>query len=165
MAKSYSKIVEEIEALKQQAEAARAREVAGVVQRMKEAIRVYSITAKDLGLNGSAAGDHGKAKGIQVAGSPKFADDKGNTWVGRGPRPTWLREALAAGRSLDEFAAPGPEKAVKAVKVGRKKSQKRAPVPAKFKDDAGNTWSGRGSQPRWLVAALADGKKLESMAV
>ncbi len=165
MSRSYSAIVQEIETLKRKAEAARAKEVAGVVQRMKEAIRVYGITAKDLGLNRSAAGAQGRSKGTQGSERPKFADDTGNTWVGRGPRPAWLREALAAGRSLDDFAAPGRKKAVKAAKVGRKKAQKRAPVPAKYKDDEGNTWSGRGSQPRWLVAALAGGKKLESMAV
>ncbi len=163
MAKSYSQIVEEIATLKEQAEAARAKEVAGVVARIKEAIDVYGITAHDLGLNGREANESKVAS--KGTASPKFADDKGNTWVGRGPRPAWLREALAAGRSLEEFAWPGRNKAVKAAKVVRKNSKKRAPVAAKYRDDEGNTWSGRGSQPRWLVAALASGKKLESMAV
>ncbi len=31
-------------------------------------------------------------------------DGDGNTWVGRGPRPQWLRDALASGRSLGNFA-------------------------------------------------------------
>lgn len=169
MSQSYSQIVQEIENLKRKAEAARAKEVAGVVRRMKEAIRVYGITAKDLGLNNAAAAARATTKGSQGAGSAQFADDEGNTWVGRGPRPGWLKEALAAGRSLEEFAvdppATGRRKTAKAVQVGKKGTKKRAPVPAKYRDDAGNTWSGRGSQPRWLVAALAGGKKLESMAV
>lgn len=38
-------------------------------------------------------------------------------------------------------------------------------IAAKFKDDAGNSWSGRGSQPRWLKAAIAAGKKIEDFAV
>lgn len=38
-------------------------------------------------------------------------------------------------------------------------------VPVKYRDDAGNTWTGRGNKPRWLVAALADGKKLEEYLV
>lgn len=43
-----------------------------------------------------------KAKAI---GPPKYADQAGNTWGGRGPRPQWIRDALAAGRSLDAFLA------------------------------------------------------------
>jgi DNA-binding protein H-NS len=39
-------------------------------------------------------------------------------------------------------------------------------VPAKFRDPAtGNAWSGRGLQPKWLKAAVANGRKLEDFAV
>jgi DNA-binding protein H-NS len=39
-------------------------------------------------------------------------------------------------------------------------------VPAKYRNKAtGETWSGRGLQPRWLKAALAGGKKLADFAV
>ena len=38
-------------------------------------------------------------------------------------------------------------------------------VAAKYKDDNGNSWSGRGLQPRWLKAAMAAGKKPEDFAV
>jgi len=39
-------------------------------------------------------------------------------------------------------------------------------VAAKFRNKAtGETWSGRGLQPRWLKAALAAGKKLGDFAV
>ena len=37
-------------------------------------------------------------------GTAKFRDADGNVWVGRGPRPQWLRDALARGRSLQDFA-------------------------------------------------------------
>lgn len=33
---------------------------------------------------------------------------------------------------------------------------------AKYGDDSGNTWSGRGPQPNWLKSAIAGGKPLES---
>jgi DNA-binding protein H-NS len=36
--------------------------------------------------------------------APRFRDAQGNVWVGRGPRPKWLREALASGKTLEEFA-------------------------------------------------------------
>lgn len=41
----------------------------------------------------------------------------------------------------------------------------RKPVAAKYKDDQGNSWSGRGLKPKWLAMALASGKKLEEFAV
>jgi DNA-binding protein H-NS len=34
----------------------------------------------------------------------KFRDANGNSWVGRGPRPQWLRDALNSGKSLKDFA-------------------------------------------------------------
>jgi len=38
-------------------------------------------------------------------------------------------------------------------------------VPIKYRDENGNTWTSRGSQPKWLVAALASGRKLEEFLV
>jgi len=34
----------------------------------------------------------------------------------------------------------------------------RAKVAVKYRDDAGNTWTGRGRMPRWLTAATKGGK-------
>jgi DNA-binding protein H-NS len=44
---------------------------------------------------------------------------------------------------------------------GKTKSSKKT-VAVKYRDSAGNTWSGRGRTPTWLVAAEAAGKKRES---
>ena len=45
-------------------------------------------------------------------------------------------------------------------------SVKGSKVAAKFKDpETGASWSGRGLQPKWLKAALADGKKIEDFAI
>lgn len=39
-------------------------------------------------------------------------------------------------------------------------------VAAKYRDPAtGNTWSGRGLKPKWLAAALAEGKSLQDFAL
>jgi DNA-binding protein H-NS len=46
-----------------------------------------------------------------------------------------------------------------------KKTTKRKRVSVKYRDKAGNTWTGRGSAPRWLVAAEKAGKKREQFAV
>ncbi|MBB3638984.1 H-NS histone family protein [Variovorax atrisoli] len=44
-------------------------------------------------------------------GAPKYADQAGNTWHGRGARPQWLKDALAAGKTLADFEQPSPLKA------------------------------------------------------
>jgi DNA-binding protein H-NS len=43
---------------------------------------------------------------------------------------------------------------------------KGAKVAPKYRNDAtGDTWSGRGLQPKWLKAALASGKKMSDFAL
>ncbi|MBA9859894.1 H-NS histone family protein [Ralstonia insidiosa] len=38
-------------------------------------------------------------------------------------------------------------------------------VPTRYKDDKGNTWTGRGHRPGWLKAAIEKGAKLEDFLV
>lgn len=50
--------------------------------------------------------------------------------------------------------------------VPKKSSKKkRAAVPVKYKGPNGETWTGRGRTPRWLVTAESAGKKREHFAV
>jgi DNA-binding protein H-NS len=50
-------------------------------------------------------------------------------------------------------------KAAKPIDSGRK-------VAPKYRNNAtGDTWTGRGLQPRWLKAALASGKRLADFAI
>ena len=46
-----------------------------------------------------------------------------------------------------------------------KKTTKRKKVAVKYRDKAGNTWTGRGRAPRWIVAAEKAGKKREQFLV
>src|SRR5262245_11616295 len=48
---------------------------------------------------------------------------------------------------------------------GRGSSRKGKKVPPKYRDRSGNTWAGRGAKPRWLVAAIKEGKKLEDFSI
>ena len=48
---------------------------------------------------------------------------------------------------------------------GRGSLLKGRKVPPKYRDRAGNTWAGRGAKPRWLVAAIKGGGKLEDFAI
>lgn len=108
---TYIEVQQQIQALQKEAEALKAAERKGVIERMREAIAVYDITAVDLGLAGGArqpksrsANSPKAAKQGAASANAAYSDGKGNTWGGRGPRPRWLKEALAAGAKLEEFA-------------------------------------------------------------
>jgi DNA-binding protein H-NS len=111
--KSYQNILKQIETLKAEAEKVRRDEIGGVVARIREAIEHYGLTAADLGLavkakpgpKASVAPKRKKRKGAaKSAGVVKYSNGAGGTWGGRGKRPTWLRDALAAGKQLSDFA-------------------------------------------------------------
>jgi DNA-binding protein H-NS len=112
MSKSYAQIVKQIESLKQEAEKLRRSEVDGVIARIREAITFYNLSASDLGLSvrakpaadKAAPAKRKKGKGAKPAIEVKFRNDAGGTWGGRGKRPTWLRDALASGKQLADFA-------------------------------------------------------------
>ena len=38
-------------------------------------------------------------------------------------------------------------------------------VPPKYRGPKGETWAGRGARPRWLVAAMKGGKRLENFLI
>jgi len=113
MTKTYAQIVKQIEILKADAEKIRRKEVEGVVARIREAITVYNLSAEDLGFGSPKAKASPKfpvpaKRGRGKAGKPqavvKFRNETGGTWGGLGKRPQWLRDALAQGKTLSDFA-------------------------------------------------------------
>jgi DNA-binding protein H-NS len=69
-------------------------------------------------------------------------------------RRSELQKQLAR---LQRLAADAPA----AVANGRTSAMKGVKVKPKYRDaSTGDTWAGRGVQPRWLTAALKSGKKL-----
>jgi DNA-binding protein H-NS len=38
-------------------------------------------------------------------------------------------------------------------------------VPPRYRSPSGETWAGRGAKPRWLVAAIKRGKKLDDFLI
>ena len=173
MTKTYAQIQKQIQDLQREADKLKRAEVEGVIARIQEAIRVYGLTAGDLGLVGSSGRKRNAAAKSRTARSSKmksatrakYRDEAGNEWVGRGPRPQWLRDALGAGKTLDDFAVgPAPTPSARngkgpAGKAAASKAKKGGKV--KYRDGAGNSWSGMGPQPRWLKEAIGTGKKLE----
>lgn len=126
MPKSLAQIDAEIAKLQQQRAATIAKEVDGVVARIKEAIAHYNLQVEDIFGPGAAPkaapkaaatkavasrpaagatrptnGRKGPAKGTKVA--VKYRDDSGNSWTGRGSTPRWVRDALAQGATLESF--------------------------------------------------------------
>lgn len=188
MAKTYAQLAKEIESLTKAAAALRKQEIPTVVTRIKEAIGAYGLTAADLGFTDVqsepaaprqvAAAPAAAKKAKKPAGSPgkvpvKYRDGNGNSWTGRGSKPGWLQAALSAGQSLEAFSVDtdtdaGAAAASAPPAGGERPAPKSKPAKsastAKYKDEAGHTWSGFGPKPGWLKAALADGKTLEQMA-
>ena len=79
-------------------------------------------------------------------------------------------EALSGYRSTLErqLAALGSSVASLGGKVARRtrgSMLKGTKVAPKFRSPKGETWAGRGAKPRWLVAAIKEGKKLEDFAI
>ena len=57
-------------------------------------------------------------------------------------------------KQLKAFAGARVVRGSGSVLKGRK-------VPPKYRGSSGETWAGRGAKPRWLVAAIKRGKKLD----
>ncbi|WP_173912238.1 H-NS family nucleoid-associated regulatory protein [Acinetobacter sp. Marseille-Q1618] len=69
-----------------------------------------------------------------------------------------LEIAESAGLTLEQFIEYGSHK--------RKKTTRKAVEPRyRNKNDASETWTGRGKQPRWLVAEIEKGAKLEDFLI
>ena len=170
MAQSYKQLQKQIEILQKQADKLRTQEVDEVVSRIKVAIAHYGLTAGQLGFGAGSAGKRNSLakKSASATAAAKYSDGAGRSWSGRGPRPGWLREALASGKSLQDFASGAAPARTKSKTTSRTKSKSRASAKRKtqirYRDQAGNAWSGMGPQPRWLKEALAAGTSLEQLA-
>ncbi|WP_398494350.1 H-NS family nucleoid-associated regulatory protein [Variovorax sp.] len=111
--KTFVEIQKQIEQLQREADQLRKQEADEVLARIKEAIAVYGFTAVDLGVGRAAAPRGlrkvkapkrgGKSVGKASGSAPKYRDQDGNVWSGRGPRPGWFKAALEAGKSADDF--------------------------------------------------------------
>jgi DNA-binding protein H-NS len=120
VAKTYSDMQKQIQALQAKAAELRKKEAEEVIARIKEAIAEYQLTASDLGLGAkrrpktkaasvvprkkSAAQAKTSKRGRTLGKVPvKYRDKSGNTWTGRGNQPVWLREAIKGGAKLESF--------------------------------------------------------------
>jgi DNA-binding protein H-NS len=92
---------EQIAQLRKQAEELRNQERAGVVEELRRKIAEYGLTATDLKL--TVRGGK-RSAGISPKAAAKYRSPTGETWSGgRGRKPRWITEALAAGKSISDF--------------------------------------------------------------
>lgn len=82
-------------------EAQREEKTAAVAQ-VKSLMSQYGLSLADLGSRSALAGPR---RGSMAKVPPKYRDpETGQTWSGRGLQPNWLKQALAGGKSLSDFA-------------------------------------------------------------
>ena len=62
---------------------------------------------------------------------------------------------------LERIAVVGGRRIVR----GGRSAMKGRKVPPKYRGPSGETWAGRGVRPRWLVAAIKGGKKLDDFLI
>lgn len=113
MAKSLQTLLKQIAQLQKQADALRSREKTDVIERIKEAIAHYDITAAELfgtaaprAARKRAAAATGKARkpaAKKAGGTAKYTDGAGRTWSGVGKRPNWFKDAIAAGKQPEDL--------------------------------------------------------------
>ncbi len=97
---NYSELMAQAQSLMAQAEQARKDELSSVIADIKSKMKQYGLTAADLG---SVA--PGKKAGKSKSTAPaKYRGPNGELWAGGpGRKPEWVRHALAAGQSIDQF--------------------------------------------------------------
>ena len=114
MAKTLTQLNAQIAKLQKEVEAVKAKEAIGVIERIKEAIAHYGLTAGDLGFSGrgtKAAETAGKVvarkkrkkAAKRPAGVIRYRDEAGNTWTGHGKRPRWYLAALESGKTPEDL--------------------------------------------------------------
>ncbi len=98
---TYKQLTEQLAKIQVQVVAAREKEVVAAIERIKQLIAEYDISAEELGLHGerkaSRKASHEAAR-KPAALPPKYRNPKtGQTWSGRGRAPEWL------GKNRDRF--------------------------------------------------------------
>jgi DNA-binding protein H-NS len=64
-------------------------------------------------------------------------------------------------QQLERIAVVGSARIIR----GGASALKGRKVPPKYRSPSGETWAGRGAKPRWLVAAIKRGRKLEDFLI
>lgn len=98
--RSYMEIQSQIEALKEEAKAAREAEIAEVLEDVRQKVAAYGLTPQDVFGRKRVAKGTKAASPAKPAAAVKYRDPKsGATWSGKGRAPGWIAKA----RNRDKF--------------------------------------------------------------
>ena len=107
MAKAEAKtelqeLIDQQRALAEKIQALQDAEKGDVIAQIKLQIADYGITAEELGFSVKA----GKGKAAKAAPVVKYRNPENHTetYGGKGPKPAWLKAALDAGKTMNDFA-------------------------------------------------------------
>lgn len=83
-----------------------------IIPLIKKAIAQFDLEPSDLfeqrpESSKPATPDISKVRDATAQAKAVYRDADGNTWAGRGRRPTWLNEALERGKTLEDFKRAG----------------------------------------------------------
>ena len=113
MARTLADIQRNIAKLQKEAEGVKAKEVVGVIERIKAAIESYGLTSDDLfgtkvkktRVSKAISSEKVKKTTKKAAAPMKFADlASGKGWSGHGRRPDWYLKAIASGKTPEDLA-------------------------------------------------------------
>lgn len=96
---TYLELKAKAEKLLQEAEELRQKEVAEVINEIKQKMAEYGITTADLG-----ASKKGGVKKSTGSAPVKYRGPNGEEWSGRGRSPQWLANAIEGGKKKEDFA-------------------------------------------------------------
>jgi DNA-binding protein H-NS len=159
MPKSLAQIEAQIAKLQKAAEAIKSKEVAAVVARIHALMKEHGLTVEQLG-----------AAPKQAAKAPrKTRKAAAPAKTAKAAAPSKGAKAAAPAKASRKTAKP--VKAAKAVKPAKTAKATKATKAAKtvgvikYRDDAGNAWTGRGKRPQWYLNAIASGKTPQQLQV
>jgi len=110
---------------------------------ISEALERLGLTLQDLAAGvGSRRGRKGKVGRPSTRGKKKKGARNAAKKAGKRGRPAKAKKGAGA----------------KAKKAGTRGAAKGGKVPAKYRGPNSEVWSGRGKQPRWLAALVAEGR-------
>ena len=94
---TYHELMKQAKELMVQAEAMRSSDRALAISEIKKKMTEFEISATDLGASS-------KVSVKSVKGEPKYRGPNSELWSGgRGRKPAWVKEALAAGKDIEQF--------------------------------------------------------------
>lgn len=95
----YKELMDQARALVAQAEEMQRTERAQAIREIKATMLTYGIEPRDLGKVASGPV-------TRESNPPRYRSPDGKEWSGFGRKPFWVVDALAAGKSLSDFAIP-----------------------------------------------------------